>query len=83
LLLLRLALTGFVGGLLGVAVCMLFLFAAPAFLNESLQIGQTLVQPSAGLVLLTIVFAPFVSLLAGYLPVLLALKREPAAALME
>jgi hypothetical protein len=83
LLFLRLALTGLVGGILGVGLCLLFLFTAPSLLDESLEMSQGLVSPSPGLIALTIVFAPLVSLIAGYLPVLLALRREPSAALME
>lgn len=84
LLLARLALTGLLGGLLGLLLCYLALAAAPSWLSsESLEIPWERVRPGADLILLTILLAPVVSLVAGYFPVLLALRRDPAKSLME
>ena len=82
LLLTRLLITGVVGGLIGVGLCYLMLSVAPNVIHaDSADIAWDLVRPSVGIVALTIAFAPVISLMAGYLPVLIALRRDPAAAL--
>ncbi len=84
LLLGRLFLTGLLGGLLGVALCYALLQLGPSLTpSDSGEFAWDHIQPGGLVLLASLVFAPIVSLTAGYLPVLIALREEPANTLMD
>lgn len=84
LLLMRAALTGIVGGLLGAALYYGLLQAAPASVDfDALQVSLETLRPSTALLAVALLGAPLISVAAAYLPTLLALRQDPTVVLMD
>ena len=73
------ALMGILGGIAGCVTG----YGLAAAVGRQMSIAGQLFEPNLSLLVMTIVGAPLIASMAAYLPMLSALKQDPATALME
>ncbi len=73
-------LTGVVGGIAG---CAIGYGLGPMIGTRAMGIGPELFQTNQGLLIATLIGAPVVTMMASYLPTLLAIREDPAVVLMD
>ena len=72
-------LIGMAGGLCGIALG----YLASMFVGQQLEIAVELFHPQLMLLSIAVIGAPMIAVLASYLPMLSALKQDPAVVLMD
>jgi hypothetical protein len=81
LILARCALTGLIGGAIGVATYFAGSATAPSWLNEEALSSVQFIAPTTSLLILAIAGAPLVAIISGYLPTLVAIRQDTARVL--